>query len=106
MAFRQNKRGTLLVSVTTTQQSIALPSGGGGLLRIQNLGGAAAGAAAYVEVGPSGIEAQAPTSSSGGGLAVRANLPAEFVQLRAGDANVALVGSANCTVAISRGDLV
>lgn len=101
MKFRANNRGTLSAAVTTTAQSIALPLGGGGLLRILNVGTGIA----FVEVGASGIVAVAP-SSSGGGMAVGANLPAEYVQLKKGDANIALVGSANCTVYITRGDLV
>jgi hypothetical protein len=101
MKFRANKGGTIAVSVTTTTQSVALPPGGGGLLRLLNVGAGIA----FAEVGPSGANAAVP-SASGGGMAVGANLPAEYVQLKQGDANIALIGSANCTVYVSRGDLV
>ena len=101
--FRPNYKGTLTMAANASSQSIALPSSGGLLLRVQNAGPDIA----FCELSAdANLPAAAPTGNVSGGFPVFANQPALTVQLRATDTRVACVSAGNSSVYFTRGDTI
>lgn len=96
--FCPNKGGTLTMAATNASTSVALPPGGGGIVRVVNTGPGNA----YVEFGPSGANAAVPTTSPGS-TPIVANAPASFFRLRPSDANFAAIADTTASVKVSRG---
>jgi len=103
MNFRPNSQGTFVMTANSVSQNIALPNGGGSLLRIENAGANIA----YVELtSDANMPAAVPTANVGGGFPVFANQPALTVRLRATDTRVACVSAGNSSVYFTRGDAI
>lgn len=103
MNFKPNLNGTLLMSANGTSQNIALPTGGGCLLRIENAGPNIA----YCELtSDANVAAGIPTANVGGGFPVFANQPALPVLLRATDTRVACISAGTSSVHFTRGNII
>jgi len=101
MNFKPNNQGTFVMTANSSSQNIALPNGGGSLLRIENAGANIA----YCELGSdANLPAAVPTANTGGGFPVFANQPALCVRLRATDTRVACISAGNSSVYFTRGD--
>lgn len=103
MQFRPNHQGTLVMTANAVSQNMALPGGGGIVLRIQNAGGDTA----FCELSSdANMPAYVPTGNISGGFPVFANQPALTVLLRATDTRVACVSAGNSSVYFTRGDQI
>jgi len=103
MSFRPNNKGTLLMTANSSSQNIALPNGGGSLLRIENAGANIA----YVELSAdANMPAAVPTANVGGGFPVFANQPALTVRLKATDTRIACISAGSSSVYFTRGDTI
>ena len=101
MNFRPNNTGTLLMNANGVSQNVALPNGGGSILRVQNVGANIA----YCELtSDANRPSLVPSASTGGGFPVFANQPALTVTIKAGDTRVACVSEGNSKMLFTRGD--
>lgn len=89
------------MSVTNASTSVALPPGGGSLVRVVNTGPGNA----YLELGPNGANATVPTTSPGS-TPIVANAPAAYFRLRPTDANFASIADTTASLKVTRGDEV
>lgn len=99
--FKPHNYGTLAVTANATTQAVALPLGGGGLLRLVNSGPQPVFMALTSNANAPVV---APTSS-GGGMPILANAPAEVFRIPDGTTHIALLSTGNSTVYVSRGDV-
>lgn len=101
-AFKPHLRGTLVVTANATAQAVALPLGGGGLLRLVNAGPQAA----FFELTSDANTPVVAPSTTGGGSAILANAPAEVFRIPPATTHIALLGNGgNAVVYVSRGDV-
>jgi hypothetical protein len=100
-AFKPHLKGTLAIAANATAQAVALPLGGGGLLRLINNGPQLA----FMELTSNANTPVITPTSTGGGLPILANAPAEVFRIPEGTTHIALLSSGNATVYVSRGDV-
>lgn len=100
--FKPHLRGTLVVTANATAQAVALPLGGGGLLRLVNAGPQAV----FFELTNNANTPVVAPTTVGGGTAILANAPAEVFRIPEGTTHVALLGNGgNAVVYVARGDV-
>jgi hypothetical protein len=101
-ALKPNKFGTTTIAVTTTSQAVAVPNGAGIVLAFQNRGGGDA----FVEFGNNNqVVAVAGVAGNTGSSPVLANVPCQQYTMPTGTTHVGIVGGANCTVYMTRGEI-
>lgn len=100
-----NFKGTIRIDVTTTPQTVALPTGGGEILHLMNDGNA--GQIAFLELGDSNITVREPVVGAPGGTVlhpISGGGDCHQYRLRPTDTHIAIVaGNGTPPVYVTRG---
>jgi hypothetical protein len=100
IALNANKLTAIAVTCNATSQNVALPTGGGEILRLSNLGPQPA----FVQLSnDANLICAVPTASGGGGLCIGANVTHQDLMIGATDTRIACVSTGNSTLYIARG---